>query len=251
MTTPSTRHSSTTAPNTAPITVIAGVGPGLSHALAKKFAKEGHQLVLLSRHQTSRDTTMTALQKKGQAVVGYDCDVTDAKMVSATFAKIREEIGDPTTLIYNTGRYMIKGVLELEPQLFEDLWQTNCLGGFLCAREVLPAMVEKGAGTILLTGATASLKGSAKFAGFAVGKFGLRALAQSMAREFGPQGIHVAHIIIDGIINTPVVRENWPDKEEDTLLSPKAIAEQYWNLYQQDKTTWTQELDLRPWCENF
>jgi NAD(P)-dependent dehydrogenase (short-subunit alcohol dehydrogenase family) len=124
-------------------------------------------------------------------------------------------------------------------------------GAFYGARQVLPAMLGAGRGTVLLTGATASLRGSARFSALAVGKFGLRALAQSMAREFGPQGIHVAHVIIDGQINTPRMREMSPEREEHTMLSPDAIAETYWQLHVQDPTAWTLELDLRPSVESF
>jgi len=124
-------------------------------------------------------------------------------------------------------------------------------GAFYAAREVLPAMVEAGHGTILLTGASAAMRGKARFSALAVGKFGLRALAQSMAREFGPQGIHVSHVIVDGQINTPRIREMSPDREEHTLLSPDAIAGTYWQLHSQDPTAWTLELDLRPSVESF
>ena len=124
-------------------------------------------------------------------------------------------------------------------------------GAFYAAQQVLPAMIEAERGTILLTGATASLRGSARFSALAVGKFGLRALAQSMAREFGPQGIHVAHVIIDGQINTPSARERSPEREEHTMLSPDTIAETYWQLHIQDHTAWTLELDLRPAVEGF
>ena len=143
------------------------------------------------------------------------------------------------------------GILELTPEQFEQNWKVNCFGAFLAVQQVLPAMIERGGGTILLTGATAAVRGSAKFAALAVGKFGLRALAQSLAREFGSQGIHVAHIIIDGMINTPRVRAMASEREEHTLVSPEAIAQTYWQLYQQDATAWTLELDLRPAVEKF
>jgi NAD(P)-dependent dehydrogenase (short-subunit alcohol dehydrogenase family) len=143
------------------------------------------------------------------------------------------------------------GILELTPEQFESSWKVNCFGAFLAVQQVLPAMVERSRGTILLTGATAAVRGSAKFAALAVGKFGLRALAQSLAREFGSQGIHVAHIIIDGMINTPRVRAMASEREEHTLVSPEAIAQTYWQLYQQDATAWTLELDLRPAVEKF
>lgn len=127
----------------------------------------------------------------------------------------------------------------------------NCLGGFLAAREVLPAMVERGRGTVIFTGATASMRGGARFAGLAVGKFGLRALAQSMAREMGPRGIHVAHVIIDGQIDTPQNLERWSDRSRETFLSADGIADAYFTLHAQDPSTWTLELDLRPATEKF
>src|SRR5215211_4482032 len=143
------------------------------------------------------------------------------------------------------------GVLEGSYVEFEDCSRASILGASCGAGEGLRAMVEREHGTILLTGATASMRGSANFAALATGKFGLRALAQSMAREFWPKGIHVAHVIIDGQINTPRVRERFPDREEHTMLSPDAIAETYWRLHTQDPTAWTLETDLRPAVESF
>jgi NAD(P)-dependent dehydrogenase (short-subunit alcohol dehydrogenase family) len=141
--------------------------------------------------------------------------------------------------------------LDLSPEQFDECFKANCAGAFYAAQQVLPAMVEAERGTILLTGASAALRGKANFSALAVGKFGLRALAQSMAREFGPQGIHVSHVIVDGQINTPRIGEMFPDREEHTLLSPDAIAETYWLLHSQDPTAWTLELDLRPSVESF
>ena len=164
---------------------------------------------------------------------------------------MREELGEPEVFVYNAGAFQMGGILELSPEQFDDCFRANCSGAFYGAQQVLPAMVERGSGTIILTGATAALRGSARFAALATGKFGLRALAQSMAREFGPQGIHVAHVIIDGQINTPRLREDQPDREESTTLSPDSIAETYWQLHTQDPTAWTLELDLRPALESF
>jgi NAD(P)-dependent dehydrogenase (short-subunit alcohol dehydrogenase family) len=164
---------------------------------------------------------------------------------------VRDELGDPEVFVYNAGVFQMGGILELTPELFDDCFRANCSGAFYGAQQVLPAMLEKGRGTVILTGATAALRGSANFAALATGKFGLRALAQSMAREFGPQGIHVAHVVIDGQIDTPRVREMWSEREEHTMLSPDAIAESYWQLHAQHPTAWTLELDLRPAVEEF
>jgi NAD(P)-dependent dehydrogenase (short-subunit alcohol dehydrogenase family) len=142
-------------------------------------------------------------------------------------------------------------VMDVSPEDFESCWRANCMGGFLTARAVVPSMLAAKRGTVIFTGATASLRGSARFSALAVGKFGLRALAQSMARELGPQGIHVAHAIIDGQIDTPRAREMFPGRDVSTYLAPAAIAEAYWQLHLQDPTVWTQELDLRPSGEKF
>ena len=233
------------------VTAILGVGPGLGAALAERFAAEGHALALLSRSARSRGPVLKKLAAAGNTVQGYDCDAGDADSVAAAFARVRDTLGDPAVLIYNAGSYAPGGILEIDPERFESAWRANCYGGFLAAREVLPAMLKAGAGTILYTGATAALRGGAGFAGLAVGKFGLRALAQSLAREFGPQGIHVAHVVIDGQIGTPAAHERQPERAEETFLAPEAIAENYWQLYRQPPNAWTQELDLRPHVEKF
>ena len=181
----------------------------------------------------------------------FPADASEAGSVSAAFSRLRTELGPPEVLVYNAGAFAMGGILELDVATFESAGKVGCLGGFLSAREVLPAMLERGRGTLLFTGATASLRGSARFAGLAVGKFGLRALAQSMAREFGPRGIHVAHVIIDGQIDTARVRAMMPGREASSLLAPDAIAESYWQLHQQHPSAWTQELDLRPASEKF
>jgi NAD(P)-dependent dehydrogenase (short-subunit alcohol dehydrogenase family) len=171
--------------------------------------------------------------------------------VAAAFGRVRGELGDPGVFVYNAGAFQVGGILDLSPEKFDECFRTNCAGAFYAARHVLPAMVERGGGTVLLTGATAALRGGARFSALAVGKFGLRALAQSMAREFGPQGVHVAHIVIDGQINTPRMREVSGGREDHTMLSPDAIAETYWHLHAQHPTAWTLELDLRPSVERF
>ena len=171
--------------------------------------------------------------------------------MKTAFEQVKTQLNPPDVLVYNAGLFQVGGILELTPEQFENAWKVNCFGAFLGAQQVLPAMLERGRGTILFTGATAALKGSARFAGLAVGKFGLRALAQSLAREFGLQGIHVAHIVIDGMINTQRVRSMLPDREDHTLVEPESIAQLYWQLHLQDKSAWTLELDLRPAVEKF
>jgi NAD(P)-dependent dehydrogenase (short-subunit alcohol dehydrogenase family) len=187
----------------------------------------------------------------GGTALSFSADATDPDSVAASFERVRGELGDPEVFVYNAGAFQMGGILDLSPQQFDKCFRANCAGAFYAAQQVMPAMVEAGRGTIVLTGASAALRGRANFSALAVGKFGLRALAQSMAREFGPQGIHVSHVIVDGQINTPRAREMFPDRADHTLLSPDAIAETYWQLHSQDPTAWTLELDLRPAVESF
>lgn len=233
------------------VAVILGVGPGLGSAVARRFAHEGFAVGMMARNEESLSATQEEVESAGGQTLAVRADATDASSVASAFEEVRRSLGDPEVFIYNAGAFRMGGVLEVSPEDFDDCFRANCSGAFYGAQQVLPAMVEKGRGTILLTGATASMRGSANFAALATGKFGLRALAQSMAREFGPQGIHVAHVIIDGQINTPRVREMSPDREEHTMLSPDAIAETYWRLHTQDPTAWTLETDLRPAVESF
>lgn len=234
-----------------PCTAIVGVGPGLGAALAERFAHEGHAVALLARSAGHRDTIIERIGAEGGRARGYDCDVREPKSVAAAFEQVRATLGDPEVLIYNAGLFAQGGLLELSPADFENAWRVNCLGGFLAAREVAPAMLERGHGTLLFTGATAALRGGARFSGLAVGKFGLRALAQSLAREFGPKGIHVAHVVIDGQIGSPAAHQRSPERSADSFLEPAAIAEVYWRLHAQPRTAWTLEQDLRPYIEHF
>jgi NAD(P)-dependent dehydrogenase (short-subunit alcohol dehydrogenase family) len=233
------------------VAAVLGVGPGLGAAVARRFAREGFAVALMARSEESVAGAWDGIEKIGGTALPVAADATAPASVEAAFGRVREELGDPEVFVYNAGAFQMGGILEISPERFDECFRANCAGAFYAAQQVLPAMVEAGRGTILLTGATAALRGSARFSALAVGKFGLRALAQSMAREFGPQGMHVAHVIIDGQINTPSARERSPNREDHTMLSPDAIAETYWQLHSQDPTTWTLELDLRPSVESF
>lgn len=233
------------------VAAVLGVGPGLGAAVAQRFAREGFAVGLMARGEDKLAPVKAQIERLGGTALGVPTDAGDAASVKAAFAAVRAELGPPEVLVYNAGAYQMGGILDVTPEQFEACWRANCLGGFLAAQQVLPAMLEKGRGTLLFTGATGSLRGSARFACLAVGKFGLRALTQSLAREFGPRGIHVAHVIIDGQIDTPRLRAAQPERDPQTLLAPDAIAETYWHLHQQDRTTWALELDLRPATEKF
>lgn len=233
------------------VAAIVGVGPGLGAAVARRFAREGYAVALIARREESLSGAREEIESEGGTALAVTADATDAGSVSSAFERVRSELGDPKVLVYNAGAFQMGGILEITPEQFDDCLRANCSGALYAAQQVLPAMVEAGHGTVILTGATAALRGSARFSALATGKFALRALAQSMAREFGPQGIHVAHTIIDGQIETPRLRQSTPDREESTTLSPDAIAETYWQLHVQDPRTWTLELDLRPSGESF
>jgi NAD(P)-dependent dehydrogenase (short-subunit alcohol dehydrogenase family) len=233
------------------VAAVLGVGPGLGASVAHRFAREGFAVALMARSEQSVAGAREEIEGDGGTALPVSIDAQDPVSVASAFETIRADLDDPEVFVYNAGAFEMGGILEIEPERFDECFRANCAGAFYAARQVLPAMVERGRGTILLTGATAALRGSARFSALAVGKFGLRALAQSMAREFGPQGVHVAHVIIDGQINTPRVRGRYPDREEHTMLSSDAIAETYWQLHSQDSTAWTLELDLRPSVERF
>jgi NAD(P)-dependent dehydrogenase (short-subunit alcohol dehydrogenase family) len=233
------------------VAAVVGVGPGLGTAISRRFAREDFSVGLMARSEESLSAAREEVENAGAKALAVAANATDPASVARAFDEVRDELGDPEVFVYNAGAFQVGGILELTPELFDDCFRANCSGAFYGAQQVLPAMLEKGRGTVILTGATAALRGSANFAALATGKFGLRALAQTMAREFGPQGIHVAHVVIDGQIDTPRVREMSPEREKHTMLSPDAIAESYWQLHAQHPTAWTLELDLRPAVEEF
>lgn len=233
------------------VAAVLGVGPGLGAAISRRFAREGFAVALLARNEESTASVREEIERAGGEALAVEADATDAASVASAFKSIKSSLGEPEVFVYNAGAFRMGGILEVSPEDFDTCLKANCAGAFYAAQSVLPAMLERGRGTVILTGATASLRGSANFSALATGKFALRALAQSMARELGPRGIHVAHAIIDGQINTPRVRGMSPDRDASTMLSPDAIAESYWQLHLQDPTAWTLELDLRPAVESF
>jgi len=232
------------------VCVVVGAGPGTGFAIANKFAREGFSVALLARNKEKLATLQKAIEDKGGKAISVSVDVGDPKAVANAFHEVRTILGDPEVLVFNASGFTVKKFLELTPEDFDASYKVSILGAFASAKEVLPKMVEKKKGTILLSGATASLRGSSQFAAMAVGKFGLRAIGQSLAREFGPQGVHVAHIILDGLIDTPNTRSRF-DIDKLSHLETDAIAESYWNLHSQAPSAWTQELDLRAFNEKF
>ena len=231
--------------------VIAGVGPGLGAAIARKFANEGCNIVLLSRSSPYIINLSNRLEGTGIKVLPIPTDITKATQVEATFEQIRAEFGAPDILVNHAGNAAWGNLSELTPEAFESAWRVCTLGAFLCVKQVVPDMLEKGNGTILFSGATSAVRGRAGAIAFSSAKHAMRGLASSLAREVGPHGIHVAHIIIDGIINTPSLRERYQLDEGEPLLEPDAIADTYWALVQQDRSAWSFEVDVRPHNEEF
>jgi NAD(P)-dependent dehydrogenase (short-subunit alcohol dehydrogenase family) len=221
--------------------VVVGVGPGLGWALVRRFADAGMGVAMAARSEERLQRLLAAEPR--ERVRAYACDATDGSDVAGLFELVRGELGEPDLVVFNAGTFEPGGVLDIDSADFERCWRVMCLGGFHVGQAAARGMVARGGGgTILFTGATAALRGGANFANLAVPKFGLRALAQSMARELGPRGIHVAHVVIDGEIGGAA---------DDSRLEPAAIAEAYYQLHGQHRSAWTQELDLRPWREKF
>ena len=226
------------------IALIVGAGPGLSASLARLFSREGMRVAVAARN-AGKLATLSA-ETGAQA---FACDSIDPDQVARLFDEVEGRIGVPDVVVYNASGRLRGPLVQLVPAEVEQALAVSALGGFLVAQQAVRRMLPKGSGAILFTGASASVKGYAQSAPFAMGKFALRGLAQSMARELAPQGIHVAHFVIDGAIRNPG-RTEPPDKP-DSMLDPDAIAETYLNVLRQPRSAWTWEIELRPWLERF
>jgi NAD(P)-dependent dehydrogenase (short-subunit alcohol dehydrogenase family) len=242
----------TTKPNVA---LVAGVGEGLGGAIARRFARGGHPTVLVARNADRLARIAAGIEAAGGRGIAYVADLREESAVAKLFDDVEAEIGPIDVAVFNTGANYRASILDTPADMFEKVWRLGCYAGFLVGREAARHMVPRGQGSIIFTGATASLRGAAQFAAFAAAKGGVRQVAQAMARELGPQGIHVASVIIDGMIDSPRVRERFPERAaqlpRDGMLKPDDIAETYWQLHQQPRDAWTFEVDLRPWAEQF
>ncbi|MDH4326035.1 MAG: SDR family NAD(P)-dependent oxidoreductase [Betaproteobacteria bacterium] len=238
-----------------PVAVVAGVGEGLGFAVARRFAQAGFNVALAARSAERLARLAGEIQKAGGKAFAAPTDVREEQEVMALFDALESEHGPVQVAVFNAGANFRGSILDTPADMFEKIWRLGCHAGFLFGREAARRMTPRGAGTILFTGATASIRGSSHFAAFAAAKSGLRAVAQSMARELGPKGIHVAHVVIDGMIDTAAVRARFPDRVKDlgadAMLEPAAIAELYYQIHVQPRSAWTFEADLRPWGENF
>ena len=231
--------------------IISGVGPGLGASLARKFAKEGWAVGLLARSSDYIESLAQELNEHGANALAISTDITQSNQVADCFSKIRKQLGSVDVLVNHAGNAVWKTFTDLTPQEFEQSWRVCALGSFLCSQHAVPDMLARGSGTILFTGATSAIRGRGAASAFSSAKFAVRGLAWSLAREVGPKGIHVAHVIIDGVIDTPGVQSSLSDDADVPLLNPDAIAQTYWSLVLQEKSAWSFEVDLRPHNEEF
>ena len=237
--------------------VVFGVGAeaGLGAALCRRFAREGLQVFVVGRTRERLEAVVAEIRGAGGKASALVADVTCSDDVARAFEDVARAAGAPELVVYNAGNNRFMPLLEMDDAFFEDLWRVCCFGGFVVGREAARCMLPAGGGTLLFTGATASLRARPPFTAFASAKAALRGVAHGMAREFGAQGLHVGHVIIDGVIDGDQVNERFPQlkehKGEDGMLAVDAIADAYWLLHQQQRSAWTLELDLRPYRESF
>lgn len=237
------------------VALVIGAGDATGGAIARRFAREGYTACVTRRSLDKLQPLLAQIKAEGGTAHGFASDARKEEEVIALIGQIESSIAPIEVLVFNIGANAPSSILEETARKYFKIWEMACLGGFLNGREVAKRMVQRGRGTIIFTGATASLRGSANFAAFSGAKMALRALAQSMARELGPRGLHVAHVVIDGAIDTAFIRDNFPEryalKEQQGIVNPEHIADSYWMLHQQPRDAWTHELDLRPWTEKF
>lgn len=235
--------------------IVIGAGDALGGAIARRFAREGLAAVIVRRHADQLEPLAEAIRGAGGEAHPFGVDARQEDQMIALFDKVEAEIAPIEVCVFNIGANVRFPIVETTSRVFQKVWEMACFSGFLAGREAARAMTPRGRGTIIFTGATASVRGREGFAAFAAAKHGLRAVAQSMARELGPKGIHVAHTIIDGAIDTAWIAENFPAryalKDEGGILNPEHIADAYWALHVQPRDAWTHELDLRPWMETW
>ena len=240
---------------TAKVALVIGAGDALGGAIARRFAREGYVAVGVRRQQDKLTALVEAIEAEGGKAFGFGWDARKEEEVIALYNRIEAEIGPIEVCVFNIGANVRFSISDTTARVYFKVWEMGCFAGFLTGREAARRMEPRGRGTILFTGATASVRGREGFSAFSGAKHALRALAQSMARELGPKGIHVAHTLIDGPIDTQWIAENFPEsyarKAQDGILDPDHIADNYWHLHTQPRDSWTHELDLRPWSESW
>ena len=235
--------------------LVVGAGDATGGAIARRFAREGYIACVTRRHADKLAPLVAQIEAEGGTAHAYGSDARKEDEVVQLFAQIEKEIAPIEVAVFNIGANVRFPIAETTARVYHKVWEMGCFGGFLVGREAARVMLPRARGSIFFTGATASMRGGNGYAAFAGAKHGLRALAQSMARELGPKGIHVAQIIVDAAIDTEFIRENFPQryalKDQGGIVDPAAIAESYWQLHRQPRNAWTHEMDLRPWIETW
>lgn len=238
-----------------PVALVIGAGDATGGAIARRFAREGYTACVTRRNADKLEPLLERIRADGNQAHGFGSDARDETAVVELVTRIERDIGPIEVMVFNIGANVRFKVIDTSERVYRKVWEMGALAGFLTGREAARVMLPRQKGTILFTGATASLRGAAGFSAFAGAKHALRALAQSMARELAPQGIHVGHLVIDGAIDTAFIAENFPEryalKSEDGILDPEHIAETYWQIHRQPRSAWTFEMDLRPWSETW
>ena len=231
--------------------VIAGVGPGLGAALARKFANHGCNIGLLARNESYLDQLVDEMAHDGQTALALPTDLADAVQIESAFQQFTNTLGTVDILINHASGSFWKSVMEISAEEFEISWRTGTLSALICSQKVIPGMLRKGSGNIIFTGTTSAIRGRKGAVDFSSAQFARRGLADAMARELWPQGIHVSHVIIDGVIDTARVRKMYPLEADELLMSTDDIAENYWQLVQQGQSSWAFEIAIRPHNEAF
>jgi NAD(P)-dependent dehydrogenase (short-subunit alcohol dehydrogenase family) len=235
--------------------LVVGAGDATGGAIARRFAREGYIACVTRRQADKLQPLVERIRAEGGEAHAFGSDARDEAATAALVQGIERDIAPIEVAVFNVGGNVRFPVVETTERVYRKVWEMGALAGFLMGREVARVMAPRGRGTILFTGATASMRGGSGFCAFAGAKHALRALAQSMARELGPQGVHVAHVVIDGAIDTAFIAQMFPErhalKDRDGILDPAHIADAYWMLHRQPRDAWTHELDLRPWMENW
>lgn len=237
------------------VALVVGAGDATGSAICTRFAEGGFTVVGIRRNAEKLQPLVEKLKAAGLDFRAMSVDARSEAAVRELIAQIERDVGALQIVVFNIGANVWYPITETTTRTFSKVWEMACLAGFLVGREAATAMLPRRQGSIFFTGATASIRGRAGFAAFSAAKHGLRAIAQSMARELGPRGIHVAHLVVDGAIDTEFIRENLPQKYalkgQAGIISPGSIADAYWRLHLQPRDAWTHEMDLRPWSEEF
>jgi NAD(P)-dependent dehydrogenase (short-subunit alcohol dehydrogenase family) len=230
-----------------PVALVTGVGPGTGAAIARRFSQGGYALAMLARN----GERLGVLEREIGNSHAYRCDVTDEAQLDRAIEAIRTDLGAPSVLIHNAVGGAFGNFMEIEPEVLNRNFQVNTMALLYLARRLAPAMIEAGRGAIVASGNTSALRGKANFAGFAPTKAAQRILAESMARELGPKGIHVAYVLIDAVIDLEWTRKRWPDAADDFFIKPAAIADEVWHVVHQDRSAWSFNVEVRPFRESW